>query len=96
MSHEPGGRILSGLSGNLRPQLRHGGKTGFGVPDVWGWGVDQVTLCFCSLKRNPDPDPQKQPNPNEASGLGQGPDSGLLVTHVNQTQDLLVKTAVSR
>lgn len=31
-------------------------------------------------------------NQKDVSGLGQNPDNGLLVTHVNQTQDLLVKT----
>ncbi|XP_036081849.1 von Willebrand factor A domain-containing protein 3A isoform X3 [Rousettus aegyptiacus] len=40
-------------------------------------------------KRSPDTAPQKQPHLTEAGALGQGPDDGLLVTHVNQTQDLL-------
>lgn len=79
-------------------QLLLGGKTGFGVPAAWrpclGRGVDQAALCFCSWKRSPDTDAQKPPNLSEASGPGQGPDDdGLLVTHVNQTRDLLVETA---
>lgn len=46
------------------------------------------------MKRNVDRDPKKQPNQKDVSGLGQNLDNGLLVTHVNQTQDLLVKTFV--
>ncbi|XP_016078224.1 PREDICTED: von Willebrand factor A domain-containing protein 3A-like [Miniopterus natalensis] len=41
------------------------------------------------MKRNVDRDPKKQPNQKDVSGLGQNLDNGLLVTHVNQTQDLL-------
>ncbi|ELK12124.1 von Willebrand factor A domain-containing protein 3A [Pteropus alecto] len=52
-------------------------------------GQDNKYLETPCLKRSPDTDAQKQPNLKDASGLGQGPDNGLLVTHVNQTQDLL-------
>ncbi|XP_023620601.1 von Willebrand factor A domain-containing protein 3A [Myotis lucifugus] len=41
------------------------------------------------MKRNTDRAPKKQLNQEDGSGLGQGPDNGLLVTHINQTQDLL-------
>ena len=46
------------------------------------------------MKRNNDREPKKQLNQRNISGLGQSLDNGLLVTHVNQTQDLLVKTIV--
>uniref|UniRef100_A0A4X1V4C6 VWFA domain-containing protein n=1 Tax=Sus scrofa TaxID=9823 RepID=A0A4X1V4C6_PIG len=41
------------------------------------------------MKRNNDREPKKQLNQRNISGLGQSLDNGLLVTHVNQTQDLL-------
>nr|XP_051703455.1 von Willebrand factor A domain-containing protein 3A isoform X2 [Oryctolagus cuniculus] len=41
------------------------------------------------MRRNTDKDPKKQLNQETMNGLGQNPDDGLLVTHVNQTQDLL-------
>ncbi|XP_054570387.1 von Willebrand factor A domain-containing protein 3A [Eptesicus fuscus] len=42
-----------------------------------------------SMKRNTDRDPKKQPTQEDVRGLGRHPDNGLLVTHINQTQDLL-------
>ncbi|XP_046521604.1 von Willebrand factor A domain-containing protein 3A isoform X2 [Equus quagga] len=42
-----------------------------------------------SMRRNNGRDPKKQLNQKNINGLGQNPDDGLLVTHVNQTQDLL-------
>ncbi|XP_070340874.1 von Willebrand factor A domain-containing protein 3A isoform X2 [Equus asinus] len=42
-----------------------------------------------SMRRNNGRDPKKQLNQKDINGLGQNPDDGLLVTHVNQTQDLL-------
>lgn len=47
---------------------------------------------FCSMKRNTDRESRKQPNWKDMNGHGQKPDDGLLVTHVNQTHDLLVRT----
>lgn len=44
------------------------------------------------MRRNNDRDPKKQLNEKNINELGQKLDNGLLVTHVNQTQDLLVKT----
>ncbi|XP_066239546.1 von Willebrand factor A domain-containing protein 3A [Saccopteryx leptura] len=41
------------------------------------------------MKSITDGDPKKPLNRKDVSGLGQNPASGLLVTHVNQTQDLL-------
>uniref|UniRef100_A0A8C4KZ47 von Willebrand factor A domain containing 3A n=1 Tax=Equus asinus asinus TaxID=83772 RepID=A0A8C4KZ47_EQUAS len=41
------------------------------------------------MRRNNGRDPKKQLNQKDINGLGQNPDDGLLVTHVNQTQDLL-------
>ncbi|XP_019505469.1 PREDICTED: von Willebrand factor A domain-containing protein 3A isoform X2 [Hipposideros armiger] len=41
------------------------------------------------MKRNTDRERKKQLNQKDVIGLGQNPDDGLLVTHVNQTQDLL-------
>ncbi|XP_070088322.1 von Willebrand factor A domain-containing protein 3A isoform X2 [Equus caballus] len=41
------------------------------------------------MRRNNGGDPKKQLNQKDINGLGQNPDDGLLVTHVNQTQDLL-------
>lgn len=46
------------------------------------------------MKRRTDRDPKKQLDQEDVSGLGQDPDNGLLVTHINQVQDLLVKTFV--
>ncbi|XP_059010392.1 von Willebrand factor A domain-containing protein 3A isoform X2 [Mustela lutreola] len=43
----------------------------------------------CSLRRSNDKDPKKRPVQKDLCGRGQNPDNGLLVTHVNQTQDLL-------
>lgn len=53
-----------------------------------------IESLFRSMKRSTDRDPKKQLNREDGSGLGQDPDNGLLVTHINQTQDLLVKTLV--
>ena len=44
------------------------------------------------MRRSNDRDPQKQLNQKNINKLGQKLDNGLLVMHVNQTQDLLVKT----
>ena len=44
------------------------------------------------MRRNNDRDPKKQLNQKNINELGQKLDNGLLVTHINQTQDLLVKT----
>ncbi|KAM6155214.1 von Willebrand factor A domain-containing protein 3A [Rhynchocyon petersi] len=41
------------------------------------------------MRGNTDRGPKQQMNQKNISGLGQNPDTGLLVTHVNQTQDLL-------
>ncbi|XP_037670928.1 von Willebrand factor A domain-containing protein 3A isoform X2 [Choloepus didactylus] len=41
------------------------------------------------LRRNADRNPKKQWSQKDVSGLEQNPDNGLLVTHINQTQDLL-------
>uniref|UniRef100_G3T2G0 von Willebrand factor A domain containing 3A n=1 Tax=Loxodonta africana TaxID=9785 RepID=G3T2G0_LOXAF len=42
-----------------------------------------------SMRRNGGRDPKQPLSPKDISGLDQNPDNGLLVTHVNQTQDLL-------
>ncbi|XP_058536234.1 von Willebrand factor A domain-containing protein 3A isoform X1 [Ochotona princeps] len=42
-----------------------------------------------SMRRNADEDPKKQLNQETMNGPGQNPDDGLLVTPLNQTQDLL-------
>lgn len=55
--------------------------------------IDRITL-FCSMDRNTDRDPQKQLDQKAMNALAQNPDNGLLVTHINQTQDLLVTTIV--
>ncbi|KAG3259467.1 von Willebrand factor A domain containing 3A [Ictidomys tridecemlineatus] len=41
------------------------------------------------MKKNTDRDPRKQLTQKKMNGPSQNPDNGLLVTHVNQTQDLL-------
>ncbi|XP_006872055.1 PREDICTED: von Willebrand factor A domain-containing protein 3A [Chrysochloris asiatica] len=41
------------------------------------------------MRRNADRDPKQQMSQKDNSGLGPNADNGLLVTHVNQTQDLL-------
>ncbi|XP_045398716.1 von Willebrand factor A domain-containing protein 3A [Lemur catta] len=41
------------------------------------------------MRRNTDTEPKKQLKQKEMNGLGQKSDNGLLVTHVNQTRDLL-------
>ncbi|KAF6272538.1 von Willebrand factor A domain containing 3A [Rhinolophus ferrumequinum] len=41
------------------------------------------------MQRSTDRERKKQLNQKDVNGLGQNPDNGLLVTHVNQTQDLL-------
>nr|XP_048316113.1 von Willebrand factor A domain-containing protein 3A isoform X2 [Myodes glareolus] len=41
------------------------------------------------MDRNTDRDPQKQLDQKAMNALAQNPDDGLLVTHINQTQDLL-------
>nr|KAF6491469.1 von Willebrand factor A domain containing 3A [Molossus molossus] len=51
-------------------------------------GQDNKYLQNRCRNRHTGRDPKKPPNP-DVSGLGQHPDHGLLVTHVNQTQDLL-------
>ncbi|XP_055265620.1 von Willebrand factor A domain-containing protein 3A isoform X6 [Moschus berezovskii] len=43
---------------------------------------------YC-MRRNNDSDPKKQLDQKDTNELGQKLDNGLLVTHVNQTQDLL-------
>lgn len=53
--------------------------------------TDQITL-FCSMDRDSDRDPQKQQNQKAMNALAQNPHNGFLVTHINQTQDLLVRT----
>uniref|UniRef100_A0A4X1V166 VWFA domain-containing protein n=1 Tax=Sus scrofa TaxID=9823 RepID=A0A4X1V166_PIG len=57
-------------------------------------GQENTFLEKHCMKRNNDREPKKQLNQRNISGLGQSLDNGLLVTHVNQTQDLLVKTIV--
>ncbi|XP_004855967.1 von Willebrand factor A domain-containing protein 3A isoform X2 [Heterocephalus glaber] len=47
-----------------------------------------MNKCKLSMKRNTDRH-QKQLNQKDMNGVGQNPDNGLLVTHVNQMQDLL-------
>ncbi|XP_064151744.1 von Willebrand factor A domain-containing protein 3A isoform X6 [Loxodonta africana] len=42
-----------------------------------------------NMRRNGGRDPKQPLSPKDISGLDQNPDNGLLVTHVNQTQDLL-------
>ena len=82
------------------PLLLHRNKNASGGPDnvatMWHqclapghWSNDFV---FCSMRRNNDRDPKKQLNQKNINERGQKLDNGLLVTHVNQTQDLLVKT----
>nr|XP_012645566.1 von Willebrand factor A domain-containing protein 3A isoform X1 [Microcebus murinus]XP_012645567.1 von Willebrand factor A domain-containing protein 3A isoform X1 [Microcebus murinus]XP_012645568.1 von Willebrand factor A domain-containing protein 3A isoform X1 [Microcebus murinus] len=41
------------------------------------------------MRRNTDTEPRKQMKQNDMNGLDQKSDNGLLVTHINQTQDLL-------
>ncbi|XP_004373512.1 von Willebrand factor A domain-containing protein 3A [Trichechus manatus latirostris] len=52
-------------------------------------GQDNKFLENRCMRRNADRDPKQQRSQKDISGLGQNPDNGLLVTHVNQTQDLL-------
>ncbi|KAF3814206.1 hypothetical protein GH733_017822 [Mirounga leonina] len=52
-------------------------------------GQDNTFLEDHCVRRNNDRDPKKQLDQKDIHGLGQKPDNGLLVTHVNQTQDLL-------
>ncbi|XP_060028816.1 von Willebrand factor A domain-containing protein 3A isoform X2 [Erinaceus europaeus] len=52
-------------------------------------GPDNKFLENPCLKRNSSRNPKEQLNKKATSELGQNPDNGLLVTHVNQTQDLL-------
>ncbi|XP_070340875.1 von Willebrand factor A domain-containing protein 3A isoform X3 [Equus asinus] len=52
-------------------------------------GQDNKFLENHCMRRNNGRDPKKQLNQKDINGLGQNPDDGLLVTHVNQTQDLL-------
>lgn len=52
-------------------------------------GQENTFLEKHCMKRNNDREPKKQLNQRNISGLGQSLDNGLLVTHVNQTQDLL-------
>lgn len=58
-----------------------------------GLSTDQITL-FCSMDRNTDRDPQKQLDQKAMDALARNPHDGLLVTNINQTQDLLVTTVV--
>lgn len=51
--------------------------------------LHRATSSSFSMKRSTDRERKKQLNQKDVSGLGQNPDNGLLVTHVNQTQDLL-------
>uniref|UniRef100_A0A8D1WZV7 VWFA domain-containing protein n=1 Tax=Sus scrofa TaxID=9823 RepID=A0A8D1WZV7_PIG len=53
------------------------------------YGQENTFLEKHCMKRNNDREPKKQLNQRNISGLGQSLDNGLLVTHVNQTQDLL-------
>ncbi|XP_041603176.1 von Willebrand factor A domain-containing protein 3A isoform X2 [Vulpes lagopus] len=52
-------------------------------------GHDNKFLENHCVRRNNDRDPKKQLDQKDIHGLDQNPDNGLLVTHVNQTQDLL-------
>uniref|UniRef100_A0A8C3VL76 von Willebrand factor A domain containing 3A n=1 Tax=Catagonus wagneri TaxID=51154 RepID=A0A8C3VL76_9CETA len=52
-------------------------------------GQDKKFLEKHCVRRNNDREPKKPLNQKTINGLGRNPDSGLLVTHVNQTQDLL-------
>ncbi|XP_022382370.1 von Willebrand factor A domain-containing protein 3A isoform X2 [Enhydra lutris kenyoni] len=52
-------------------------------------GQDNTFLEDHCLRRNNDKDPKKRLDQKDLCGRGQNPDNGLLVTHVNQTQDLL-------
>ncbi|XP_029805813.1 von Willebrand factor A domain-containing protein 3A [Suricata suricatta] len=52
-------------------------------------GQDNTFLENHCMRRNNARDPKKHLDQKDIHGLGQNPDSGLLVTHVNQTQDLL-------
>ncbi|XP_048967263.1 von Willebrand factor A domain-containing protein 3A isoform X2 [Canis lupus dingo] len=52
-------------------------------------GRDNKFLENHCVRRNNDRDPKKQLDQKDIHGLDQNPDNGLLVTHVNQTQDLL-------
>ncbi|KAI5140003.1 Von Willebrand Factor A Domain-Containing Protein 3A [Manis pentadactyla] len=52
-------------------------------------GRDNKFLEDHCMRRNNDRHAKKQLNQKDISGLGPNPDNGLLVTHVNQTQDLL-------
>ncbi|XP_072798843.1 von Willebrand factor A domain-containing protein 3A [Vicugna pacos] len=52
-------------------------------------GQDKKFLENHCMRRYNDGDPKKQLNQKNINALGQNLDDGLLVTHVNQTQDLL-------
>nr|XP_010959331.2 von Willebrand factor A domain-containing protein 3A [Camelus bactrianus] len=52
-------------------------------------GQDKTFLENRCMRRYNDGDPKKQLNQKNINALGQNLDDGLLVTHVNQTQDLL-------
>ncbi|XP_054549899.1 von Willebrand factor A domain-containing protein 3A [Talpa occidentalis] len=52
-------------------------------------GRDNKRLEDCCRRRNNDGEPRRQANKKDVSRRDQNPDNGLLVTHVNQTQDLL-------
>ncbi|XP_025772437.1 LOW QUALITY PROTEIN: von Willebrand factor A domain-containing protein 3A [Puma concolor] len=52
-------------------------------------GQDDKFLENHCVRRNNDRDSKKHLEQKDIHGLGQNPDNGLLVTHVNQTQDLL-------
>ncbi|XP_030619421.1 von Willebrand factor A domain-containing protein 3A [Delphinapterus leucas] len=52
-------------------------------------GQDNKFLENHCMRRNNDRDPKKQLNQKNINERGQNLDNGLLVTHINQTQDLL-------
>ncbi|XP_039090381.1 von Willebrand factor A domain-containing protein 3A [Hyaena hyaena] len=52
-------------------------------------GQDHTFLENHCMRRTNGRNPKKQLDQKDICGLGQNPDNGLLVTHVNQTQDLL-------
>uniref|UniRef100_A0A4W2GBN5 von Willebrand factor A domain containing 3A n=2 Tax=Bos indicus x Bos taurus TaxID=30522 RepID=A0A4W2GBN5_BOBOX len=58
------------------------------ISDVFH-GQDSTFLENHCMRRSNDRDPQKQLNQKNINELDQKLDNGLLVTHVNQTQDLL-------
>lgn len=57
-------------------------------------GIGPIHVLSYSMERGAGRGRKKPLNQSDVRGRGQEPDDGLLVTHVNQTQDLLVRTAV--